>query len=391
MNTQFDLPRRVEFGIVGGGIIGLSLAYELARRNRRVIVFDDAGRAGNASHAAAGMVAAAAESEMEHRGFIELRRWSRTLYPEFVRGVEAATGIDCAFRQHGTIVVALDRDHGVEVARLQVIVREQGFDAVPLTAREVLELEPNLSGRVVEGLRLAQDFHIDQRRLVQALRQGAEQASAWVTSDAIVECVDTDGNVRGRRGATASQHFEVRCDQVVVAAGSWSAVDLELPFEALPVRPVRGQVVRLQAAHALRHVVRTPDVYLVPHAGGELVLGASVDEQGFDARPSAGAVLDLLRHAWRALPMLSECPLLEISVGFRPAARDHLPILGRIAPRVCVATGHYRNGILLAPATARVLGQLLCDDVEHELLRDFAPQRFAPRRTPRGESCRESA
>lgn len=400
MTSPDVLPQRVDFGIVGGGIIGLALAYELARRDRGVVVFDDATRPGNATHAAAGMVAAAAESEIEHAGFIELRRHSRALYPEFVQRLEADSGVDCAFRTRGTILVALDRDHRAEIDRLRQIVREQGFDAIALTAREISELEPNLSGRVVEGLRLPRDFHIDQRRLMHALERAATQLGVIVTTDATVERVETGGRLSGHRGdASHGDHFDVQCDQVVVAAGSWASVDLQLPFAPLPVRPVRGQVVRLHADALLQHVVRTPDVYIVPHADGELVVGASVEEQGFDPQPTAGAVLDLLRHAWRALPALYDAPLLEISVGFRPTARDHLPIIGRLGGCIAVATGHYRNGILLAPGTAQLLAQLLCEDVEHEVLRHFDPQRFVTqgavgrptRRPSKGESCVESA
>lgn len=388
------LPQRTEFGIVGGGIIGLALAYELATRGRHVVVLDDAARAGNASDAAAGMVAAAAEHEMEHAGFIELRRFSRAAYPEFVRRVESDSGIDCAFRTEGTLLVALDRDHRVELERIRDIVTEQGFDAQPLDPAEVLDLEPNLSGRVVGGVRLPDDFHIDQRRFMQALRRAATERGVRIASAACVESVDTDGLVRGWQGeGTSAARFEMRCEQVVVAAGSWSASGLELPGTPLPIRPVRGQILRLQAEGLLHHVVRTPDVYLVPHAGGELVVGASVEEQGFDARPTAGAVHDLLRHAWRALPALYDVPLLEVGVGFRPTARDHLPILGRLSSRVAVATGHYRNGILLAPGTALLLSALLCDGDEHELLRHFGPQRFgrgSAASQTQGETCLES-
>lgn len=394
MTTTVVLPQRVEFGIVGGGIIGLALAYELAARGRRVVVLDDASRAGNASDAAAGMVAAAAEHEMEHAGFIELRRFSRAAYPDFVRRVQTDSGIDCAFRTEGTILVALDRDHAVELERIRAIVTEQGFDAQPLGPAEILDLEPNLSGRVVGGVRLPDDFHIDQRRFMQALRSAACGRGVLVASGACVERVDTDGHVQGRQGeGTSAARFEMHCEHVVVAAGSWSASGLELPGAPLPVRPVRGQILRLQAQALLHHVVRTPDVYLVPHAAGELVVGASVEEQGFDARPTAGAVHDLLRHAWRALPALYDAPLLEIGVGFRPTARDHLPILGRLSSHVAVATGHYRNGILLAPGTALLMSALLCDDDEHELLRHFEPQRFGRASAgsqPQGESCLES-
>lgn len=395
MTASVVLPERVEFGIVGGGIIGLALAYELATRGRHVVVLDDAARAGNASDAAAGMVAAAAEHEMEHEGFIALRRWSRAAYPEFVRRVEADSGVDCAFRTEGTILVALDRDHRVELERIRGIVSDQGFETQSLGTTEVLDLEPNLSGRVVGGVRLPDDFHIDQRRFMQGLRHAAEGRGALVASGACVERVDKDGHVQGRQGdGESAARFELRCEHVVVAAGSWSAVGLELPYAPLPVRPVRGQILRLQAEGVLHHVVRTPDVYLVPHTGGELVVGASVEEQGFDARPTAGAVHDLLRHAWRALPVLYDAPLMEIGVGFRPTARDHLPILGRLSSHVAVATGHYRNGVLLAPGTALLMAALLCDDDEHELMRPFAPQRFehaGASAKPQGESCIESA
>ncbi len=396
MSASVGLPAHTEFGIVGGGIIGLSVAYELTRRGRRVVVLDDGSRAGVATHAAAGMIAPAAESEMEHSELVELRRLSHALYPEFVQHVEADSGVDCAFRTDGTLVVALDRDHAVEIERLREIVTDQGFETHALSAREVLEIEPNVSGRVVQGLRLPQDFHVDQRSLVRALRVALARTGALLASDVVVERVERNGTITGsRRDAPTPERFEIHCDQVVVSAGSWTPVELELPFAPLPVRPVRGQVVRLHAAAALRHVVRTPDVYLVPHAAGELIVGASVEEQGFDARPTAGAVLDLLRHAWRALPVLYDAPLTEIAVGFRPTARDHLPIFGRWSSRIAVATGHFRNGILLAPGTARLLAQLLCDGVEHQLLRVFAPQRFSERgaggaRDPRGESCIES-
>ena len=379
--TPIDIPERTDVGVVGGGTIGLAVAHELAERGREVVVLDDATRPGISTWAAAGMLAPVAESDVELPGLCEFRRWSHSLYPEFVARVEAAAGVDCAFRAEGTLLVALDRDHAAEIERLRGIMEAQGFQPRPLTAAAAIRLEPGLVPRVVGGLLLEQDYCIDQRRLAQALQRAVERRGGRIVRDAIVERAGADGTVVGRRRNGAPEtRFHMQCEHVVVAAGSWSGGGLDSPCGHLPLRPVRGQVVRLAAADVLRRVVRTPDVYMVPHAGGELVLGASVEEQGFDARPTAGAVFDLLRHAWRALPGIYDLPLLEVSVGFRPVCRDHLPAIGRMQGRVYAATGHYRNGILLAPGTARMLGLLLQDGAEHALLRYFDPQRFGRER-----------
>jgi glycine oxidase len=381
MPAPIDIPVRTDAAVIGGGIIGLAVAEELAGRGLSVVVLDQASRPGNSTRAAAGMLAPAAEADVELPGLCEFRRWSHSLYPEFVARVEAASGIDCALRTDGTLLVALDRDHASELERLRDIMQEQGLATEPLSAAQVLHAEPSLVSRVVGGLALPQDYHVDQRRCVEALRAALAKRRGIVIADAIVEHAGADGSVEGRRGEGAgAARFHLRAEHVVVAGGSWSHVDLDSPCARLPLRPVKGQVVRLRAPGLLRRVVRTPDIYMVPHGDGQLVLGASVEEQGFDARPTAGAVFDLLRHAWRALPGIYDLPLVEISVGFRPCARDHLPIVGRLQGRIAVATGHYRNGILLAPGTARMLGLLLCDGIEHPLLGCFDPQRFGVER-----------
>jgi glycine oxidase len=369
-----SVPERADVCVAGGGIIGLAIAHELAGRGRFVVVLDHAGRPGISTPAAAGMLAPVAEADVELPGLCEFRRWSHSLYPEFVAAVEALADTDCGFRTEGTLLVGLDRDHAAEIERLRDIMEAQGFRPRPLTAPEVLQLEPGLVRRVVGGLLLEQDYHIDQRRLALALGRAVEKRGGLVFRDAIVQRAGADGDVEGRRAD--GTRFRLQCGDVVVAAGSWSNVDLDSPCAHLPLRPVRGQVVRLEAPGLLQRVVRTPDVYMVPHADGALVLGATVEEQGFDARPTAGAVFDLLRHAWRALPGIYDLPLREVSVGFRPVCRDHLPAIGRVQGRVSVATGHFRNGILLAPGTARMLGALLDGGPEPSLLHYFDPRRF---------------
>lgn len=377
MSAAQDVPARASAVVVGGGIIGLAIAEELGERGLDVVVLDDGGKPGNATHASAGMIAPAAESDVELPGLCEFRQWSHGLYPKFVERVERLSGIQCGFRTDGTLLVALDRDQREEVERLRNIMEDQGFSPQALGPDQVLQMEPNLSRRVVGGLLLEHDYNIDQRRLVEALRVAIDRHGGRVLSGALVERVRPAGVVEGRfHAGRGGGRFRVEGENVVVAAGSWSNVDLDSPCAPLPLRPVKGQVLRLRAPELLRRVVRTPDIYMVPHAGGDLVLGATVEEQGFDAQPTAGATFDMLRHAWRALPGIYDLPIAELSVGFRPVARDHLPVLGRITPGVCVATAHYRNGILLAPGTARILGRLICDGAEHALLEHFDPARF---------------
>jgi glycine oxidase len=327
------------------------------------------------------MIAPAAEADVELPGMVELRTRSAQLYPEFVARIESASRWRCGFQREPTLLVALDADHEAELERLHVIMTEQGFGVRRLLAEEALQLEPHLASRVRSAMLLEQDSRVDPRRLLRALPVALESHGGAIVRQAVVQRIDANGSVHGRRGEAS---FTLQAQHVVLAAGSWSNVDIESPCAALPLRPVKGQLVRLQGAPLLGRVVRTPDVYIVPREPGEIVIGATVEEQGFDPAPTAGAVLDLLRHAWRALPGIYELQLAEVAVGFRPACRDHRPVLGRWGDtRLYLATGHYRNGILLAPITARLLADLVLEARAHPLLQHFAPARFAPWSTPR--------
>jgi glycine oxidase len=177
-------------------------------------------------------------------------------------------------------------------------------------------------------------------------------------------------------GGAGGAPFRIACDVAVLAAGVWSG-DVEAPVPPLGLRPVKGQLVRLAGPELVQHVVRTPEVYLVPRRGGELLIGATMEEQGLDALPTAGAVLDLLREAWRVLPGVYDLAVTELSVGFRPAVRDHRPVIGPAATRrLFVATGHFRNGVLLAPATAHYLAEWIVDGSPPAALAPFGVERM---------------
>jgi glycine oxidase len=191
------------------------------------------------------------------------------------------------------------------------------------------------------------------------------------------------GQVEAVSGVAGEIAFRVRCDIAILAAGVWSG-EVEAPRPPLGLRPVKGQVVRLAGRELVRHVVRSPDVYLVPRRGGELLVGATMEEQGLDALPTAGAVLDLLREAWRLLPGVHDLAVTELSVGFRPAVRDHRPVIGGTATGgLYVATGHFRNGVLLAPATAHHLAEWIVGG--------SAPAALAPFRVERLEAPADAA
>jgi glycine oxidase len=364
--------------VVGGGIIGLAVAFELARRGRRVAVLE-AARVGEraAAGVAAGMLAPRSEVDLSNPLLTRLALASHDAYPEWVGEVERASGIETGFDRTGTLFVALHRDHLSQIAHLEAFQRERGLDSERLTAAELRALEPMLAPGVVGGLRLPEDWQVDPRRLLSALARALGAAGGSLLEGRAVSDVRPAGGGFAVRSEREGVTETLEAEQVVLAAGAWSgAVDAPLP--PLPLRPVKGQVLRLRGETLVRHTIRTPDVYLVPRSGGELVVGATMEEQGFDARVTAGGVYDLLREARRALPGVYELELAEARAGFRPALRDHMPALDATGVEgLFLATGHFRNGVELAPITARLLADLLIDGREDELLEPFSPLRFA--------------
>jgi len=371
------VPVRSEIVVVGSGVVGLSVAYELARRGRQVVVLDRDELAGVATRAAAGMLAPTSEADLADDALVELEVDSLRRYPGFVAGIEALSGRSCGHRADGTLWVALNRDQEGDLERLAAMQRAKGLAASWLSSHDTLVREPHVSGRVVAGLLIDGDHQVDPRALAASLRTAiAALDGRIVTKCRVTRIEDEAGRVRGVVGEAHGGPFRVACDVAVLAAGVWSG-DVEAPLPPLGLRPVKGQLVRLAGPELLRHVVRSPDVYLVPRRGGELLLGATMEEQGLDALPTAGAVLDLLREAWRILPGIYDLAVTELSVGFRPAVRDHRPVVGAAATRgLFVATGHFRNGVLLAPATAHYLAEWIVEGVPPLALAPFGVERL---------------
>ena len=352
------LPARSEVVVVGGGVVGLAVGYELARRGREVLVLESGDLPGAATRAAAGMLAPISEADLADGSLVDLELDSLRRYPEFVAGIEGLTGRSCGHRTEGTLWAALNQDQEGDLDRLAAMQRAKGLAARWLTSEEALAREPHLSGRVVAGLLIEGDHQVDPRALSAALGAAIGTLGGRLATGCQVTRIDHGaGRVEGVSGVAGGTPFRVACDVAVLAAGVWSGA-VEAPLPPLGLRPVKGQLVRLAGPELVRHVVRTPEVYLVPRRGGELLVGATMEEQGLDALPTAGAILELLREAWRVLPGVYDLAVTELSVGFRPALRDHRPVIGAAATRgLFVATGHFRNGVLLAPATAHYLAE----------------------------------
>ena len=379
MNQQ--LPDRAEIVVVGAGAIGLAIAFELVRRGRSVLVLERDRVGAGATGVSAGMLAPVSEAKAEEPEIVEIALESHRRYPEFVEAVESASGLSCGFRRDGTLVVALGRDDEEELEHLREAQQARGLRSIPLTADEVFEREPHLSGWVTGGLLAAEDYQVDPRLLLEALAAAVRNGGGRIEEGARVDALEAQGGrlrrVSGRRGGRA---FAIECDTAVVAAGAWSSTTIDSPVSGYGVRPVKGQIVRLRGPCLVRHVLRTPDVYLVGRGDGELVVGATMEELGFDSTPTAGAAMDLLRKAWHVLPGVYDCAFSEFGVGFRPAARDHLPLVGETDVQgVFVATGHYRHGILLTPVTASLMADLLAGRRGSSMLAQFGPQRLLVR------------
>ena len=369
---------RTEVAVIGGGAIGLSIAFELAGRGRRVTLLERGEPGAEASAVAAGMLAPTSESEGNAASLLNFQLDSLRRYPEFTAAVSELSGLGCGYRSEGTLWVARHRDDELELEHLAALQRERGLTSRMVTAREARRLEPYVVPRAVGGLLVDGDHQIDPRRLLPALALAVERRGVDLRRRTRVSGVFPEaGGVRIAYD-TSGESGELRADIAVIAAGVWSEDGIDTPAPPLGLRPVKGQLLRLRGEPIIQRVVRTPDVYLVPRSDGELIVGASEEEQGFDAQPTAGAVFDLLRDAWEVLPGIYDLHLDEISVGFRPAVRDHLPVIGSAgAPGVFLATGHYRNGILLAPATAYWLAEAIESGETPPLLAQLQASRLA--------------
>jgi len=360
-------------------MIGLAVAFELLRSGRAVTVLDRGQPGHGATWAAGGMLAPVAEAETEEIDVVAFGRESLARYPEFVASVERIARTTVGHRTEGSLWVAVNRDDREELDRMEQILRSKSLEVERLTADRLLELEPHLSGRALGGLLLEHDHQVDPRRLTQALRLAVEGLGGRVFEGMTVDRIEERGGRIHAVGGTRADGvpFTWSGSEVVLAAGAWCFETIDVPLPNPGLRPVKGQLVRVRGTKLIDHVVRTPDVYLIPRSDGELLIGATMEELGYDETPSAGAVMDLLRHAWEVLPAVYDLELGEVSVGLRSAVEDHRPVIGATSVGgLFLALGHFRNGILLAPATAHHLSRWIVGGQQPDELGPFSPARL---------------
>ena len=375
--AQASLPARADVAIVGGGLIGLSIAWRLARAGRSVVVVERDTIGAGASLAATGMLAPAAEHEPGSDPLLPLALESLRLWPGFRDALEVETGLPIDYRADGTVVVAIGRD---EVERLRFrydLQRRSGLDAAWLPGTEVRRLEPALRPSVTAGVHCPSDHQVDPRLVMAALAEACRRAGVTLVEGTAVAGLDwSGGTVTGIRAGDGS----VTADTVVLASGAWSGEGGLLPETlALPVRPLKGQSMALRTTArtgTLGRMIWTEQVHMAPKSDGQLIVGATVEDCGFRSGITAGGLYALLEGARRVLPGIEEMEVEAVWGGYRPTSDDDAPIIDTLAPGLVVATGHHRNGYLLAPVTADAVAELVTRGALPEIAKPFTRARF---------------
>ncbi len=337
-----------------------------------------------ASPAAAGMLAPVTELHYGELALLRLGLESARRYPDFVAALREATGIDVGYRRTGTLVAAWDGADLTALRDLHALQTSLGLEAEMLTGRELRSLEPALAAGLPGGLLARDDHQVDNRLLHEALlaairADGADGADGPGRS-LVAENVPALIGEQRVTGVQLADGRTLSAGVTVLAAGAWSGF-----VDDVPVRPVKGQTLRLQVpgeqllTHVVRGSVKGSPVYAVPRDNGEIVIGASSEETGFDLHPRAGAIYELLRDAQSLIPALGEAHFREVSTSLRPAAPDNAPIIGpsNRVDGLIIATAHYRNGILLTPITADAVAELIGSGVTPAEITAFGPGRFA--------------
>jgi len=366
----------------------MSIAWRATQQGLSVVIADPRPGQG-ATHAAAGMLTPIAEAAYAERQIFTLGQDSLRRYPDFVAELENVTGLPTGFRQAGTLQVAYDSDDLAMLAETRVLQESFGVHLEQLTARDCREAEPMLDPSVRGGLLAPADGSVDPRLLTVALHKAAQDGGARLVRQSVTEISCTAGRACGARLADDSV---LTARWIVLAAGWESAALPGLPAGvAPPVRPVKGQIIRLRMTNAtsaaglppglllrtVRGLVRGSSVYLVPRDSGELVIGATQEELGPDTTVTAGGVWELLRDARTLVPGITELELQDVTAGLRPGTPDNAPVLGPSElPGLVLATGHFRAGVLLAPVTADTIAAYLRTGTPDPIWAAFSAGRF---------------
>lgn len=363
--------------VIGGGVIGLTIARALALRGAGdVCLIERASLGREASFAAAGMLAPQAEANAQD-DFFNLACRSRDLYRDFAASLHNETGVDIELDATGTLYLALTYEDLVEIEKRFEWQRAAGLPVERLTPVEARELEPCIGSSLAGALRFPLDVQVENRRLLSALTNSVARLGVMILTETSVDSVKVE---RDRVSGVETSRGFIRCTKVVVAAGTWSGfIKTFLRDTRLKIEPVRGQMISFDARpQKTRHVIYSPRGYLVPRQDGRLLAGSTSEHAGFAKQVTAGGISRILANAQEICPTISQLPIVDTWSGLRPRAPDNLPVLGPCDEigGLFYATGHYRNGILLAPVTGELIAAAIVDGVVSPLLSPFSPGRF---------------
>ena len=376
-NLQSNRRNSADVVIVGGGVIGLSIARELGRGGVRDIVICDQGELGKeASWAAAGILAPQVEADSTN-DFFQLACASRDLYPEFARALREETGVDVELDTTGTLYVAFTEDEEIELRQRYEWQRRAGLRVEWLDAADVRSLEPNVSDQVRCGLCFPEDWQVENRKLVEALIVSNRKLGVHLLPKCEVASLHFD---RSRVAGVETATGIITAPAILLCAGAWtsSVTTSAHAAEQVQIEPVRGQMLCFKPEQTIaRHVVYGREGYLVPRRDGRLLAGSTSEHVGFDKSVTDEGINGIRLMAQKIAPALSSVPTVDSWAGFRPRAADDLPVLGPDSEidGLFYATGHYRNGILLAPITAQVIADLL-SGISSSFIEAFSPNRF---------------
>ena len=370
--------------VVGGGVVGLALAWCARRRGLSVLVVERDRTGSGASGVAAGMLAPVTEADFGEERAIALNLAGLERWPAFAAELAERSGVDIGHRRSGALLVAADRDDAEAMRRLAGLQRSLGLEARWLSGRESRRLEPGLSPRVPGAIEAPAEGQVDPAAVVAGLGAALLAEGGDLREGTAVERLELAPGGARVEGVVFGDGASVGAEQVVLAAGAWSGELGGLPpGEAPPIRPVKGQILALCVAGReplADRLIRTPRCYVVSRADGGVVIGATTEERGFDLRVTAGGVHRLLEAAREVLPDVDELEFVSARAGLRPGTPDNAPIVGRgEVDGLIWATGHGRNGVLLAPLTAEAVTALLCEEDPPEEFVPFGPGRFATR------------
>ena len=377
--SAVGISQTADVVVIGGGLIGTSISWRLRQAGLDVVVVIGE-RSAAASQVAAGMLAPITETTFTEPKLMQLNLASLSRYPDFVTEVEAGSDLPAGLRRAPNLSVAYDADDAARLTTFADFLERSGHPGERLTSRQCRSHEPLLAPAVRSGLLVEGDWSCDNRLLWRAAIEAGHRIGVRDVPGFAHSVTSSDGRVTGVQLADGNS---IAAGHVVIANGAWARQIDGLPD--LPVRPVKGQIIRLDSGRlpgpslTIRAYVRGAEIYLVPREGSrEVVVGATVEELGFDHRVTAGAVYELLRDARSVMPMTAEYALTETSVGWRPGTPDNAPILGRCdIDGLLLATGHYRNGVLLTPITAEIIAELITSGELDNVAESFTLDRFA--------------